>query len=107
MGIQLGLQCRLGEFLDQRGQDTVLPGDLFAQLRSLQGFVEINLSFICQSSYSKRIDTEVITLPVIAQSEPAVLLDILSKPGLDERLIRHVSLVGFNFYTIEQGFRQS
>lgn len=30
MGIQLCLQGRLGEFLDQRGQDAVLPGDRFA-----------------------------------------------------------------------------
>ena len=30
MRIQLRFQGRLGEFLDQRGQDTVLTGDRFA-----------------------------------------------------------------------------
>jgi len=44
--------------------------------------------------------------PDVSTSCPTTVVYIIRKPSLDQRLIRHVPLVGFDLDPIKQSFRQ-
>jgi hypothetical protein len=50
MGLQLTLHGGFGELLDQRGQDTVFAGEVFALTQGLKGGIHIECRFSHESS---------------------------------------------------------